>query len=135
MPTDRYLGLVTGHFHENGTRFTVWHEPAGQDPVKIYETHNWEDPGNGAFTDSIENPPLDDLALGDWGATSGYLQLKAGDFVNFQCEFNNPTDTPVATGDTGKDQMCNVFGFYFPTAGDTWDCECLGAFCLGNLAL
>jgi len=129
VPSDRYLGLVTGHFHENGTRFTVWHEPQGQEPKKIYETFNWEDPGNAAFVDRIDNPVMDDLAVGEWGAESGYLQLKEGDYVNFQCEFDNPGETEVGLGDQGKDQMCNVFGFYYPTNGDVWSCQCLGSFC------
>jgi len=136
VPSDRYLGIVTGHFHENGTRFTVWHEPQGEQPVKIYETSNWEDPGNAAYSARVENPSLDDIGIGtDWGATEGYIELKEGDYVNFQCEFDNPTDEPVGLGDQGRDQMCNVFGMYFPSDGDTWDCECLGAFCVGGLDL
>jgi len=132
VPTDRNLALVTGHFHENGTRFTVWHEPQGQEPVKIYETFDWENPGNGVFNDRQDNPPMGDVGA-RWGARSGYMELKAGDHVNFQCEFDNPTDETVALGDTGKDQMCNVFGFYYPSDGDTWDCSCLGSLCLSGL--
>jgi len=129
VPSDRYLGLVTGHFHENGTRFTVWHEPQGGDQVKIYETFDWEDPGNAAYADRYENPQMGDPAS-DWGAESGYIHVKAGDVVSFQCEFDNPTDTTVNLGDTGSDQMCNVFGFYYPSDGDVWNCACVGALCL-----
>lgn len=127
-PTDRYIGLITGHFHENGTRFSIWHEPADGEQVKIYETFNWEDPGNASYTDRHENPAMDDPA-GDWGAESGYVLIKAGEVVTFQCEFDNPGDTAVGLGDAGKDQMCNAFGYYYPSDGDVWNCNCLGSFC------
>ena len=109
---------------------TVWHEPQGGEMRKIYETFNWEDPGNAAFADRIENPSMDDLAAGEWGAESGYVHVKAGDVVSFQCEFDNPTDTTVTFGDTGSDQMCNIFGFYYPSDGDVWNCVCAGPLCL-----
>ena len=129
-PTDRYLGLVTGHFHENGTRVTVWHEPQDGEVRKIYETFNWEDPGNAVYSSRTDNPSMDALSAGEWGAESGYIHVKAGDVVSFQCEFDNPTDTTVAFGDTGVDQMCNIFGFYYPTDGDVWNCVCAGNLCL-----
>jgi len=133
VPADRNLALVTGHFHENGTRFTVWHEAQGQEPAKIYETFDWENPGNGFFNGREVNPPMGDVGA-TWGAHSGYVELKEGDYVNFQCEFDNPTDVSVAFGDTGKDQMCNVFGFYYPSDGGTWDCSCAGPLCLTGLS-
>jgi len=36
VPSDRYIGMVTGHFHQNGTRFSVWHEVAGKSQL-IYQ--------------------------------------------------------------------------------------------------
>ena len=29
VPSDRHIGMVTGHFHQNGTRFSVWRGQAG----------------------------------------------------------------------------------------------------------
>lgn len=134
VPTDRNLALVTGHFHENGTRVTVWHEPQGQDPVKIYETFDWENPGNGFFNGRDENPAMMGDTGAPWGAHSGYVELAEGDYVNFQCEFDNPTDVSVGFGDTGADQMCNIFGFYYPSDGGTWDCSCIGPLCVTGIA-
>ncbi|MFT3924445.1 MAG: hypothetical protein QM778_18045 [Myxococcales bacterium] len=128
VPGDRHIGMVTGHFHQNGTRFTVWHEPEGGTPVKVYETRDWDLPGNALFTPRIQNPPLDDSGV--WGATSGYLAVKAGDYISFECEFDNPTDTQVSFGELGRDQMCNVFGLYYPSDGDVWNCFCAGELCL-----
>lgn len=129
-PTDRYVHLVTGHFHEFGTRFSVWYEAAGKTPEMVYDTVDWDVPGNAFFTDRINNPDLSGIDDGErWGAESGYLFVKAGDYINFQCEFDNPSDQTVTFGETGADQMCNVFGLYYPTTGNVWNCACVGALC------
>jgi hypothetical protein len=127
-PSDRYVNMVTGHFHEHGTRFTVWHEKADGETTKIYETFDWDVPGNAFYTDRLENPPMD--GSGIWGATSGYVLVKKGEYINFQCEFDNPSNTTVTFGELGRDQMCNVFGVYYPSDGDVWNCVCYGTACL-----
>jgi hypothetical protein len=127
VPGDRYVGMVTGHFHSNGTRFSVWHEPQGGSPTLVYETKDWDLPGNAWFTPRIQNPPMDGKSI--WGATSGYLAVKKGDVISFECEFDNPTETKVNFGELGRDQMCNIFGFYYPSDGDVWSCACTGAIC------
>jgi hypothetical protein len=127
-PTDRYIGLVTGHFHQNGTRFSVWHDTAEGDHKLVYETYDWENPGNAYYADRVKLPTVDH-ATNQWGAQSGYLHVKKGEAISFQCEFDNPTDTTVKLGETGKDQMCNVFGMYYPSDGDNWNCTCAGSTC------
>jgi len=114
VPSERYVGMVTGHFHKNGTRFSVWYEPAGGTPTLVYETKDWDLPGNAWFTQRITNPTFDGSSV--WGATTGYLKVKPGDFISFECEFDNPTDSVINFGELGRDQMCNVFGFYYPSA-------------------
>lgn len=128
-PTDRYVGLVTGHFHEFGTRFSVWHHSLDGKKKLVYETYDWENPGNAYYTRHTNNPEVDKEA-NQWGASSGYLHVKKGESLSFQCEFDNPSETAVTLGETGKDQMCNVFGMYYPSDGDNWNCICLGANCL-----
>jgi hypothetical protein len=66
------------------------------------------------------------------GGHSGYLFLKAGDSLSFECEFFNFTDASVRFGSTAEDEMCNVFGMYYLTDGDVWDCLCVGEQCTGN---
>lgn len=127
-PTDRYVALLTGHFHENGTRFSVWHEKGDGSTDLVYQTHDWEDPGNLTYVDRADNPEVDPNEI-DHGGSSGYLLVKEGESLNFQCQFDNPTDTSVGLGDQGRDQMCNVFGMYYPSDGDVWGCQCLGSIC------
>jgi hypothetical protein len=133
VPSDRYVGMVTGHFHEHGTRFTVWHENLEGETTKVYDTTDWDLPGNAIFSDRIENPAFTEdgeIADGElWSATSGYLFVKEGEYINFQCEYENPTNETVTLGELGRDQMCNVFGFYYPSNGDVWACRCAGEVC------
>ena len=126
--TDRYVGLLTGHFHENGLRFSVWKQDRAGARTVVYETYDWADPGNLFYRDGIENPTPNPTA-GTHGGDSGYLHLLAGESLVYQCEFENPTNVTVTLGDTASDQMCNVFGMYYPTDGNVWSCACLGAGC------
>jgi Copper type II ascorbate-dependent monooxygenase, C-terminal domain len=127
-PTDRYVALVTGHFHNNGKRFSVWWNKADGTSEQIYNTLDWDTPGNGFYNPRVVNPALDGKAI--WGAKSGYVKMTKGESLSFECEFDNPTDTPVRFGELGKDQMCNVFGMYYPSDGNQWRCNCLGTLCL-----
>lgn len=127
-PTDRYVGLLTGHFHENGTRFSVWKRDLTGLETLVYETYDWEDPGNLFYRDKERNEPPDPVT-GRYGGWSGFLPLKAGESLVYQCAFDNPTDQTVTLGETGADQMCNVFGMYYPTNGNVWGCVCVGDQC------
>ncbi len=127
VPNERYVGMVTGHFHKNGTRFSVWHEPANGTPTLVYQSGDWDTPGNAWYSPRITNPVIDDNNI--WGATSGYLKVQPGDYISFECEFDNPTATPINFGELGRDQMCNIFGFYYPGDGNVWNCGCFGEVC------
>jgi hypothetical protein len=118
----RYVGLLTGHAHRRLTRFSVWKEKSDGSESLIYETKNWHEPGNAMFRSGIENPALPLVDGGDWGATSGYLTVDPGEALSFECEFQNDLNQTVTTGETSKDEMCNVFGDYFPTTGGMWNC-------------
>ncbi|HEX5659846.1 MAG TPA: hypothetical protein VFX59_21775 [Polyangiales bacterium] len=130
-PTDRYVNLVTGHFHEHGTRFTVWHEKLDGSSEMVYDTTDWDVPGNAFYTYRVKNPALDSMDT-VWHAKSGYLFVKQGEKLTFQCEYSNPSSTPVRFGELGKDQMCNIFGLYYPTDGGPWSCACAGTICLAT---
>ncbi len=130
VPSERYIGMVTGHFHKHGTRFSTWYEPQGGEPQLIYQSYDWDTPGNAWFTPRITNPIID--GGGRWGGTSGYVLAKPGDYVSFECEFDNPSTQSVHFGELGRDQMCNVFGFYYPSDGNVWNCGCFGDACFGG---
>jgi hypothetical protein len=127
-PTDRHVALLTGHFHEYGKRFTIWWNKSDGTTEEVYNTFDWDTPGNGFYNYRVKNPTIE--AKGIWGARSGYIDMKAGESLSFECEFDNPSDQTVRLGELGKDQMCNVFGLYYPTDGNQWRCNCVGTVCL-----
>lgn len=121
-PDDRYIGLMTGHAHEWMSRFSVWHETTDGESNLVYETYDWAEPGNAVYRDAVQNPTLPIEGGNVWGATSGYLHVKKGEAISFECHYRNDQNIPIHLGDTAGDEMCNVFGMYYPSDGNTWNC-------------
>jgi len=128
-PTDRsgkaqdvYLGLVSGHAHRRMQRLSLWHDHADGTHELVYEARNWHEPGESMFRTGIDNPPLPVAAGQDWGGKSDYVHVLKGESVSFECEYQNDRTNTVTFGDTVADEMCNVFGFYYPTTGQMWNC-------------
>jgi len=117
-----YLGLTTGHAHQRLQRLSMWHNQADGSRELAYEAHNWHEPGEAIFRDGLTNPSLPVASGQDWGAKSGYLHVLPGESVSFECEYQNDQNNTVTFGDTTKDEMCNIFGFYYPTTGKMWNC-------------
>jgi len=112
VPTARKIVALTGHFHANGTRFSVWVRRAGSTTEElVYEMYNPIDPYAAAYRTGMENPtPNRDLGIP--GGFSGELLVEAGDALIWECEMDNPTNETVRFGNTANDQMCNLFGYY-----------------------
>lgn len=117
-----YINVMTGHAHQRLLRFSVWHEKTDGSQDLVYETRDWYEPGNALFRDGVENPPLPLSAGAVWGATSGYLRVEPGEALSFECEFQNDLAQTVTIGETANDEMCNVFGNYYPSTGAMWNC-------------
>ncbi|HVU04979.1 MAG TPA: hypothetical protein VHE30_24680 [Polyangiaceae bacterium] len=128
-PSDRYVALLTGHFHKTGTRFSVWYEHTDGSQENVYETFDWSEPGNLYFRDGITFDAADPVRRTMGGDHPGYLHVKAGESLLFQCAFDNTTDREVKLGETSGDEMCNTFGMYYPSNGNVWSCACMGSQC------
>jgi hypothetical protein len=116
-PKARTVRLLNGHFHENGKRFSVFRKRVGEERELVYASYDWSDPYIAYYTNNATNPePNGDLLIS--GGTSGVLQLNAGDKLEWECEFDNPTDRTVTFGETGGDQMCILFGMYIDDEED-----------------
>ncbi len=67
-------------------------------------------------------------------------QLKAGQFVDFQCEYDNKENRTVRQGLATTDEMCMFIGLYYPQnrkfelcgLDDKWDNAFLGGRWIGN---
>jgi hypothetical protein len=130
--SDRYVGLVTAHAHSRMTRESMWIEKPNQPDSLLYETYDWAEPGELFYRDGLQNPvPNPDSKA--FGGASGYQLVKKGEAVSFECAYSNTTDQEITLGETTKQEMCNVFGMYYPTDGAAWNCACLGSGCLDKL--
>lgn len=120
-PELAYLGLATAHAHQRLKRLSLYLEKTDGTEELVYEAHNWHEPGEAFFRDAVTNPALPVGAGANWGGTSGFLPIQPGESLAFECEYLNDQNNTVSFGDTTHDEMCNVFGFYYPTTG-MWTC-------------
>jgi hypothetical protein len=94
------VGLISmsSHFHQRGTLATVdFVSKDGSRVERIYENESWDDPQVLFFDRS--------------------LRIDPGDTIRFACHYDNPDDVTVEYGPSGQDEMCFVFGYYFPKVG------------------
>lgn len=94
------IGLISmsSHFHERGKRATA--EILRQDESDaqlLYENTKWDDPDVKVFEDPI--------------------RISEGDTIRFSCHYRNDDDVEVRYGPSARDEMCFVFGYYFPKVG------------------
>jgi hypothetical protein len=106
---------VTGHMHSRGQHFEAAVIPGG-------------DAGSAADDASA----IDAAAVGDAGARLLYssdtwnepgsldltpaLQIGGGDIIRYYCTFENDTDAAFVYGQSAAtNEMCNLFGVYYPS--------------------
>ena len=125
-PQDLTIVALTGHMHSHGQRFSVYKMNGGADPTLLYETTEWNEPGQMAFSDSVDNPATEEesftnrVSNGAWGA-SGVIKIVQGEQLRWECDFQNDEEFPLVFGDSAiTDEMCNLFGFYAPSMGTPW---------------
>ncbi len=94
FPKDEHVVSVTPHMHQLGTGFEIQRFDGQQDTGVLYQTSSWDDPKTTVF-----NP------VQDFGAGQG---------ITFTCNWANPTDTAVKFGQSYDDEMCFVFGYFYP---------------------
>jgi hypothetical protein len=100
VPKDVMLATAASHMHKLGVGYSAkWldgdpFEPATSVRETLYATTNWDDP-----SDTIWSEPR---------------ALRAGDFIDYTCEYQNPSDMDVAQGLGTTDEMCMFTGAYWP---------------------
>jgi hypothetical protein len=96
--------VMTTHTHKQGI-----HSFVKDGNTAIFDTTSWEHPGATTWSET----PF-------YAFTSGKLF--------YQCEYLNPTNMRIVTGDSAStDEMCMAVGYYFPATDGT------GHFCLNSL--
>ncbi len=115
-----HIGFVTAHAHSRLARLSMYKKDAQGAESLVYESHNWHEPGECYFRDAVQNPPLPVPDGANWGGMSGFLYVQPGDELSFECEFDNTENYALTFGETTAQEMCNVFGFYYPGTGNIW---------------
>lgn len=123
-PVDTELRVVNliGHMHAHGKRFTAWKVDQAGNREKVYETFSWSEADNIVYDSMIQNPEPDATSR-TGGGTSGPLTLVPGEFIEWECEFENDLDIPLVwANEAYTAEMCNLVGQYTPSAGGPWSC-------------
>jgi hypothetical protein len=94
------IGLLSmsSHFHQRGTLATAdYIAKDGDRSQRLYENVSWDDPDVVFFEDAI--------------------RIEPGDTIRFACHYDNSEEVTVTYGPSVQDEMCFVFGYYFPKVG------------------
>jgi hypothetical protein len=100
VPKDVMLATAVSHMHKLGVGYQAnWLDGDPFDPATsvrdtLYTTTDWDDP-----IDTVWPEPR---------------ALRAGDFIDYTCEYQNPSDHDVAQGLGTSDEMCMFTGAYWP---------------------
>jgi hypothetical protein len=98
--------MMTTHTHKQGV-----HTFVKDGATTVFDSMNWEHPGTAIWP----TPP-----------TSQFYTFKS-DTLFYQCEYLNPNNRTILTGDSAAtDEMCMAIGYFFPAAGG------IGHFCLNS---
>jgi hypothetical protein len=91
---DAKFYVMTTHTHKQGV-----HTFVKDGALKVFDSTDWEHPGEQPWN----APPF-------FSFTSGKL--------TYQCEYMNPTNRLILTGDSAAtDEMCMAIGYFFPAVG------------------
>ena len=103
---------MLGHRHVSTDRFGVWVKKASGETIAAYESFDWEDIPTYQY-DSVSKNPLPNLASKVDGASSGVLELAAGDELHFECDIHNQQTTRLKfANELYTGEMCILFGSY-----------------------
>ena len=94
---DLMVTSILRHTHQQGRDFSVWYAGGDSDGDLVWTSHDWKNEPDYTF----KSPVL----------------VKANDGFKFECDFENPNDTPLRYGIRGTDEMCILAGWFWP-AGD-----------------
>jgi hypothetical protein len=118
------LIAATPHYHTHTSRFTVTATIGGvqQTILDNFPTmHALPEPQLTSYNSTTTNTAPNEAARID-GATSGILNMKPGDHIDWACTITNDDQpNPITFANavyTGE--MCNLFGLYGPTTGGPW---------------
>lgn len=104
VDTDISLVNVQSHMHRRGMGAVAYlTDGAGNEIQQIYSSTTWE------------NVPVEKFEPA--------LQIKAGQALDYRCDYSNPEARDIVQGATTKDEMCMLIGPYYPRNPSLENCE------------
>jgi hypothetical protein len=101
---------LNGHRHASTTRFGAWVVRANGTTQSVYESFNYNDMPTYQF-DSLSKNPVPSVENQTDGASTGLLELNAGDQLNFVCDVTNKLDQSLHfANEVETGEMCIMFG-------------------------
>ncbi|MGE0550963.1 MAG: hypothetical protein AB7R00_28120 [Kofleriaceae bacterium] len=97
VPSAMNLFALTSHSHARTLAFDVKGKMGD-----VYHNDSWSEPNVEQYAPALA------LANYDW--------------LEFSCTWFNETAAPIKYGETANDEMCMMFGYYYPAAGDVTPC-------------
>ncbi len=110
----RVLDLAA-HMHVHATRMSAWKVASGQ-ATKIYESYDWANPNDFRFDSVHPHNPVPDPTTRTAGAVSGTLTFQPGEYLQWECEVDNPAGGSVLTfrNEVETGEMCIMTGTMVP---------------------
>ncbi|WP_437645331.1 hypothetical protein [Sorangium sp. So ce362] len=85
---------IQSHMHRRGVGYVAQKVDLDGKMTELYAHEKWEGVPSQEFTP--------------------FLEVKAGEALDYRCDFRNSEDRDIAQGLTTKDEMCMLIGPYFP---------------------
>ncbi|HTN86391.1 MAG TPA: hypothetical protein VL242_21975 [Sorangium sp.] len=101
--TDISVVRIQSHMHRRGVGYVARKVDADGKTTELYAHDRWEGVPSQEFTP--------------------FLEVKAGEALEYRCDFKNTEDRNIAQGPTTKDEMCMLIGPYFPRSEAYENCE------------
>jgi hypothetical protein len=99
---------LLGHYHAHGKRFTAWVKRASGERTKVFEMYDYLDPQIFNYNSVTQNP---DFSAAAAGATSGILEVAAGDLLQWECHIINDSQVTLTySNEVETGEMCNLWG-------------------------
>jgi len=111
-PVKGQVRIITlnGHRHASTSRFGVWVARADGTSQSVYESFDYNDMPTYQF-DSLSKNPVPNVDMKHDGASTGLLELNAGDTMHFVCDVTNKLDQPLKfANEVETGEMCILFG-------------------------
>ncbi|HMI89732.1 MAG TPA: hypothetical protein VK509_00135, partial [Polyangiales bacterium] len=107
ITTDGRIIALLGHYHSHGKRFTAF-----LNDTKVFEMYDYLDPKIFDYNSITKNPEFGPESAKQAGATTGMLNVKAGDVIKWECHIINDDQAAGLryTNEVKTGEMCNLWG-------------------------